>query len=153
MRAAIPQAARLRGGQTAATHLGDFDGLLTQTAVASTSAVLPHQAAVGIVRGLPPLHGKPSCPFLPVLRSRPRQLAPARGARTPHSPTTPSGSAGAPALATWPCSLFCWPLSSCPRMVRPGTPLCLPSGMLPGGKRGDTSGQRSCAVSFLHITT
>lgn len=91
MRAAIPQAARLRGGQTAATFLGDFDGFLTQTAIVSASAILPHQATVGIIHGPPLLHGKPSCPLLLVLRSRPRQLAPARGAWTaPASPPLPA---------------------------------------------------------------
>lgn len=83
MRAVIPHAALLQGGW-AATHLGDFDGLLTQAAVASASAVLPYQTAAGIICGPPLLHGKPSCPFLLVLRSRHKQLAPACG--TLHTP-------------------------------------------------------------------
>lgn len=70
--------------------------------------------------------------------------------------TTPSSSAGAPALAMWPCFLRCWPLSSCPHMVRPETLLCLSLGMLPGGKQGDMSGQRSCVLcsvvpSYHHL--
>lgn len=146
MRAVIPQAAQLGGGQTAATHLGGANGLLAQAAVARGCAGLSHQAAAGMVRGPAPLHGKPSRPFLLLLGSKPRQL---RTSRSTH-PSRPCRSPGAGDALAW---LLCRPRSSCTRMMTPGNPPRLPSGMLPGRQQGDTSGQCSCAVSSLHTTT
>lgn len=130
----------------AATHLGDFDGRLTQAAIVRASAALPHQAAMGIIRGPPPLHGKPSHPFLLVLRSRPGEL------QTPHGPAASPGSTGAPAPALRPASPPSLPAPQLPPTYGETWTHALPT--TGNASRGKTRKHMwSCAVSSLHATT